>query len=156
MSPTITVASLFSWRFSREKRPTLTVATFFLSFFCQTTDLIAYVPLFTDFTLAHMYSSVLGLQRTQRSRVRVLALARNFFEQFFSALCDSFNFFSALCDFFRFFLSPKGPPSSFLIFCSKLKFQTAQKVFTILGTFRFLSLRYSADFRRSRLVKAMN
>ena len=36
---------------------------FFISFFFrQTTDLIAYVPLFTDFTLAHMYSSVLGLR----------------------------------------------------------------------------------------------
>ena len=49
---------IFSRRFSREKCPTLTVA----SFFRQTTDLIAYVPLFTDFTLAHMYSSVLGLR----------------------------------------------------------------------------------------------
>ena len=34
----------------------------FFLFFRQTTDLIAYVPLFTDFTLAHMYSSVLGLR----------------------------------------------------------------------------------------------
>ena len=39
------------------------------------------------------------------------------------------NFFSALCDFFsNFLLSPNGPPSSFLIFCSKLKFQKAQRV----------------------------
>ena len=40
------------------------------------------------------------------------------------------NFFrQCACDFFlKLFLSPKGPPSSFLIFCSKLKFQKAQRV----------------------------
>ena len=47
---------------AREKCPTLTVASFFFFFFRQTTDLIAYVPLFTEFTLAHMYSVVLGLR----------------------------------------------------------------------------------------------
>ena len=54
---------VFSRRLSRERCPTLTVAGLFFSFFFrQTTDFIAYVPLFTDFTLAHMYSSVLGLR----------------------------------------------------------------------------------------------
>ena len=37
------------------------------------------------------------------------------------------NFFRH-CDFFEIFLSPKGPPSSFLIFYSKLKFQKSQRV----------------------------
>ena len=38
------------------------------------------------------------------------------------------EFFSALCDFFRiFFFRQTVPPSSFLIFCSKLKFQKAQR-----------------------------
>ena len=81
-----------------------------LVFFRQTTDLIAYVPLFTDFTLAHMYSSVLGLRWIHWSRVRVLALARNFFEQFFSALCDSFNFFRHCATFFWNFFVAKGSP----------------------------------------------
>ena len=40
---------VFSRRFSSEKCPTLTVASFFIiSFFRQTTDLIAYLPLFTE------------------------------------------------------------------------------------------------------------
>ena len=60
--------------------------------------------------------------------------------------------FSALCDFFRIFLSPKDPPSVFLIFCNKLDFQKARSPhFTILKTLRFLSFRYSTDLRRSRL-----
>ena len=79
---------------------------------------------------------------------------------------------------FRFFdnflMSPKGPPSIFLIFCNKLDFQKAQRVppftifdivrffeiifchkncfFSVFKNFALLSLRYSADFRRSRLV----
>ena len=64
-------------------------------------------------------------------------------------------FFGTVRLFSKYFLSPKGPPSIFFkIICSKLKFQKAQRVsiFTILKTWRFLSLRYSADFRRSRLV----
>ena len=44
--------------------------------------------------------------------------------------------------------SPKGPPSMFLIFCNQLEFHKAQRV----PTFTILSLRYSADFGRSRLV----
>ena len=45
-------------------------------------------------------------------------------------------------------------PLIFFIFCNKLDFQKAERVhlFTILKTWRFLSLRYSADFKRSRLV----
>ena len=40
----------FSRRFSSEKCPTLTVASFlyYFFFFRETTDLIAYVPLFTE------------------------------------------------------------------------------------------------------------
>ena len=172
------------------------------SFFRQTTDLIVYVPLFsTDFT---------------RSRVRVLALARNFFEHLRKRTRLKgllFQFFSALCDcFFDFYCLQRVPPSSFLIFRSRLKCQKAQRVFpfkyfgtmrlfkifnfrfflqkkikknsiffvserslfkffdilqktgfsktpkgppfTGLKTLRFLSLRYSDDFRRSRLVRS--
>ena len=39
------------------------------------------------------------------------------------------------------------------MFCNKLDFQSRKgPPFTILKTLRFLSFRYSADFRRSRLV----
>ena len=54
---------------------------------------------------------------------------------------------------FEFFVA-KGSLFNFLIFCNKLDFQKAERVppFTILKPSPFLSLRYSADFRRSRLV----
>ena len=50
-------------------------------------------------------------------------------------------------------LSSKDPPSIYLIFCNKLDFQKARRVPLLqVQKLRFLSLRYSADFRRSRLV----
>ena len=91
--------------------PTLDVPVLF--FFRQTTDLIAYVPLFTDFTLAHMYSSVLGLRWIQRSRVRVLALARNFFEQFFCHCATLSIFFGTVRLFSKLFFVAKGSPLHF-------------------------------------------
>ena len=154
MSPTITVASLFSWRFSREKRPTLTVATFFLSFF-----LSDYRPhrVCTTFYRLHSRSHVLVSTRFTAVTGSSPCFSQKLFRAIFFGTVRLFQFFFGTLRLFSiFFCRQKVPPSSFLIFCSKLKFQTAQKVFTILGTFRFLSLRYSADFRRSRLVKAMN
>ena len=58
------------------------------------------------------------------------------------------------CFFKNFLMFLKGL-HHFLIFCNKLYFQKAQRVphFTILKTLRCLNLRYSADFRRSRLVR---
>ena len=54
----------------------------------------------------------------------------------------------------KFYCLRRVPPSICLIFCNKLDFQKARRVtpFTGLKPLRFLSLRYSADFRRSRLV----
>ena len=89
---------------------------------------------------------------------------------------STFLFFSALCDFFpKFFNVPKDPPLSFLLFCNRMHVYKSNRVppFTFSGTvrhfpkektfskissffqknvLRFFSLRYSADFRRSRLV----
>ena len=79
-------------------------------------------------------------------------------------------FFGIVRLFFKNFLMyQKSPPFEFLIFCNKIYVDEAQRVppFTFFGTMplflkekifknfflRFLSLRYSADFRRSRLVK---
>ena len=72
-------------------------------------------------------------------------------------------------------MSPKGPPLSFLLFCYRMRVYKSKRIppFTFFGTvrhfpkefffenfkffskknvLRFLSLRYSADLRRSRLV----
>ena len=48
----------------------------------------------------------------------------------------------------NFFKSPKGSPQFFFIFCNQLEFHKARKV----PPFTILSLRYTADFGRSRLV----
>ena len=48
------------------------------------------------------------------------------------------------------------PPSLYLIFCNKLDSQKARRVPLLqVQKLPFLSLRYSADFRRSRLVTDM-
>ena len=63
--------------------------------------------------------------------------------------------FSALLHFknliFKIFLgkSPQRAPLHFFIFCNQLEFHKAQRV----SPFTILSLRYSADFGRSRLVE---
>ena len=41
------ILAVFGWRFSSEKCPTITVASFCFFFFRQTTELIVYVPLFS-------------------------------------------------------------------------------------------------------------
>ena len=93
-----------------------------------------------------------------------------------------FDFVSALCDFFfeNLLKFPKGPPLEFfLLFCKecmfgnqkgspllyfsalcdifrKKNFRKFQVFFSKKNVSRFLSLRYSADFRRSRLVDVFN
>ena len=47
----------------------------------------------------------------------------------------------------NFFMSPKGPPSIFFILCNQPEFHKARR-----SPFSILSLRYGADFGRSRLV----
>ena len=55
--------------------------------------------------------------------------SQKLFRAIFFGTVRLFQFFWHCATFFRnFFLSPKGPPSSFLIFCSKLKFQKAQRI----------------------------
>ena len=55
------------------------------------------------------------------------------------------------CEIFLNFLSLKGPPFKFFDILQQTEAQRVATV-TILKVLRFLSLRYSADFRRSRLV----
>ena len=52
-----------------------------------------------------------------------------------------------------FFMSPKGPSFNVFDILQQTGFEKVERPpFTILKTLRLLSLRYSADFRRSRLV----
>ena len=121
-------------------------------------SLFQFLSTFDD--CATFFSNIFCLQRVPPS---------NFFLIFCSKLkcqearrVSSFKYFGTMrrlfCFFFRkfmkFFLSPRGPPFIFFIFCNKLDFQRARRVppFTIFKNLRFLSLRYSADFRLSRLV----
>ena len=57
-----------------------------------------------------------------------------------------------LCETFfqNFLISPKGPPFNLFDILQQTGF--SKSPFAILYTLRVLSLRYSADFRRSRLV----
>ena len=112
-------ALIFSRRFSSEKCPTITVASFF------------FVRPQTSPCMYHfLVQALIGLWGTQRPRARVPGLARNFRA---SAKADQtewspLSIFSALCDFFWKFFAFKGSPSSFVIFCNKLDFQKAQRV----------------------------
>ena len=62
--------------------------------------------------------------------------------------CDTVQKSHSLHFFGKLFLVPKGPPSIFFIFCNQLEFRKARRV----PLFTILSLRYGADFGRSRLV----
>ena len=110
-SPTITVASFFFFlvgTFSfKEKSPTITVASFF---FRQITELIAYVPLFTE------------TDKTTQAKFDQCKLTAkgplSFFYLFYVTYktgrlqrVPRFNFFSALCEFFSkiFNVSKKSP-----------------------------------------------
>ena len=65
-------------------------------------------------------------------------------------------FFGTVRLFFEIFFVAKGSPFKFFDILQQTRFSKSRKgpPFTILKTLRFLSLRYSADFRRSRLVES--
>ena len=118
---------VFSRRCSSEKSATITVA----GFFRQITDLIVYVPLFTDFTRSRVLVSTVFTRFTVNPADTGSSpcFSQDFFEQFFLALCD----------FFSIFCLQRVPPSSFfLIFFSKLKCQKALRIsfFMFFGTMR--------------------
>ena len=127
--------------FLGKKSPTLTVANFFSS---------DHRPhrVCTTFYRLHSRSHVLVSTRFTVNPA-VTGSSTWFSQKLFRAI-----FFDTVQLFFDFFLSPKGPPSSFLIFCNRLDFQKVERVppLTNFKNCAFLSLRYSADFRRSRLV----
>ena len=82
----------------KEKSPTITVASFFFFFFRQTTELIAYVPLFTEtdkFTQAKFDQCKLTAKGPP---FRFLPFLRNLQNR--KTPKGPFQFFSALCEFF--------------------------------------------------------
>ena len=95
----------------KEKSPTITVASFF---FRQTTELIAYVPLFTEtdkFTQAKFHQCKL----TAKGPPFVFYLFYVTYKTGRLQRVPPFNFFSALCEFFfrKFLVFQKSPPFGF-------------------------------------------
>ena len=106
-----------------EKSPTITVASFFFFFFVRPQ---------TSSRMHHCSQTSLSLTCTRQYLVygnpAVTGSSPCFCQKRFRpislAMCDSFNFFRNCATFFEnFFCRQRVPPSSFLIFCSKLKFQ---------------------------------
>ena len=114
MAPTWDVPVLFlvgAFSF-KEKSPTITVASFF---FRQTTELIAYVPLFTEtdkFTQAKFHQCKLTAKGPP---FRFLPFLRNLQNRKTPKGPPFQFFFSALCEFFfrKFLMSQKSPPFGF-------------------------------------------
>ena len=87
--------------------------------------------------------------------LRVFSALRLFFEKIFNVSKGSplrvFSYFATEC----MLINPKGPPSTLFgtmrLFLKEIFFQKLQ-VFSKKNVLRFLSLRFGADFRRSRLV----
>ena len=125
----------------------------FFPFFRQTTDLIVHVPLFsTNFIRLRGNPVVKGSNPCFSHKLfRALAKAD---ETEGSPLSISFG---TVRVFSKISLSPKGPPRGPICFdilqqTGVSKSPKSASLFKILKTLRFLSLRYSADFRHSRLV----
>ena len=165
--------SVFSRRFSSEKCPTLSVASFFFVRLQSHSDWATFLTIETTKT-----TSIRGQVRSAEisakgSPFHFLFFYRNLQNR--TRLKGSIFFRHCATFFENFLMSQKSPLSSFLIFCNRIYVNKAQRVppFTFFGTMRhflkeknqkfqvfffkksllrILSLRYSADFRRSRLV----
>ena len=76
----------------------------------KTTDLIVYVPLFTDFTRSRVLVSTVFTRFTVNPTVMGLSpcFSQKHFRAFFSELCDS-QLFRRSATFFSIFLIFKGP-----------------------------------------------
>ena len=130
MSPTITVASFFSFFFVRPQNVCV-VDTFYRTTKVldrQTGSAFKIVQRVPPFS----YSIFIVRYKTGRD-YRVPPL----------------SFFGTVRLFFDFFCLQRVPPSNFLIFYSKLKFQKVQRVspFKFFGTMRLAQNSYSSIFR---------
>ena len=126
------LVSAFSFK---EKSPTITVASFF---FRQTTELIAYVPLFTETDKTTQAKSGQWKLSAKGPHFHFLPFLRNL-QNRKRPKGPPFQFFSTLCEIFfrKFFkVSKESPPSSFLIFCNRMYVNESQRV----PPFHFLAL----------------
>ena len=101
-----------------------------LVFFRHTTELIAYVPLFTE-------TDKTTQAKSGQWKLSAKGLPFHFFHLFYVTYktgrdqrVPPFNFFSTLCEFFfeNFLRSQKSPPSIFLIFCNRMYVNESQRV----------------------------
>ena len=126
--------NVFSRRFSSEKSPIITVTSFF------TTDLIVYVPLFTDFTRSRVLVSTVFTRFKVNPAVTGSSpcLSQKPFRTFFFGTVR-LSIFWHCATFFRIFFAFKvSHLQVFVIFCSKLKCQKAPRLslFMYFGTMR--------------------
>ena len=98
----------------KEKSPTITVASFFFFFFRQTTELIAYVPLFTETDKTTQAKSGQWKLSAKGPPFHFLPFLRNL-QNRKRPKGPPFSFFSALCEIFfeNFSRSQKSPPFEF-------------------------------------------
>ena len=99
----------------KEKSPTITVASFFSFFFRQTTELIAYVPLFTETDKTTQAKSG-QWKLSAKGPPFIFTFLRNL-QNRKTPKGPPFNFFSALCDL-----------QQFLIFCNRKYVNESQRV----------------------------
>ena len=113
----------------KEKSPTITVASFFSFFFRQTTELIAYVPLFTETDKFTQVSST-NANLLQRVPPFVFYLFYVTYKTGRLQRVPPFNFFRHCANFFfeNFYFFKRVPPSDFLIFCNKKYVNESQRV----------------------------
>ena len=146
-------------------------------FFLQTTILTLIGPLFTILRRAPEAKSAQG-KRTPKGPPYHFLLFQGKYKTGRAQRVPPLDFFRNCATFFsKIFLCPQRvPPLSFLIFCNGMFVNKSRRPppFTFFGTMRlllkenffqkfqffskksvlrFLSLRYGADFRRSRLVR---
>ena len=126
------VLSLYSFQsapFPLRKKARLLQWLVFFSFFRQTTELIAYVPLFTETDKTTHAKSGQRKLSAKGPRFHFLPFLRNL-QNRKTPKGPPFQFFSALCEIFsKIFQGLKRvPPSSFLIFCNRMYVNESQRV----------------------------
>ena len=126
--PTLDVLVLFlvgAFSFKEKAR----LLQWLVFFFRQTTELIAYVPLFTETDKFTQAEFDLCKLTAKGPPFRFLPFLRNL-QNRKTPKGPPFNFFLALCEFFfrKFLMSQKSPPSDFLIFCNRKYDNESQKV----------------------------
>ena len=145
---------VFSRRILEENEPDYYSGKFFFSFFFVRPQNVCVVDTFYRTTKSTAPASGIISELLQRVPPFVYSIFNVRYKTGRNYRVPPLNFFRHCATFFsNFLLSPNGPPSSFLIFCSKLKFQKTQRVspFKFFGTMRLAQNSYFSIFRFSRI-----